>query len=135
EKFTFVFDTGNSMDEFVMHPEAAKKCADALTNQRKQKAIIYGVFNAYTDSTHNQLFETDYFLANEIRLGNLRQKDIKITGIDMPVTNSRLYDGLIGNEFLKDYIVTLNWRKNKIYLYPNQISIQKNHQTFGVVAG
>jgi hypothetical protein len=76
--------------------------------------------------------ETHYFVKlKTLEIGSKTFKDIPIA-VYNPANDNLMNKGSIGIEFLKNFIVTLDWLENRIYLMPIEGRLLKqNIRTFG----
>lgn len=80
--------------------------------------------------------ETHYFVKlKTLEIGSKTFKDIPIA-VYNPSNENLMNKGSIGIEFLKNFIVTLDWLENKIYLAPIEgRDLKQNIRTFGFSYG
>jgi predicted aspartyl protease len=80
--------------------------------------------------------ETHYFVKlKTLEIGSKTFKDIPIA-VYNPSNENLMNKGSIGIEFLKNFIVTLDWLENKIYLAPIEgRHLKQNIRTFGFSYG
>lgn len=80
--------------------------------------------------------ETHYFVKlKTLEIGSKTFKDIPIA-VYNPSNENLMNKGSIGIEFLKNFIVTLDWLENKIYLTPIEgRQLKQNIRTFGFSYG
>ncbi len=80
--------------------------------------------------------ETHYFVKlKTLEIGSTTFKDIPIA-VYNPSNENLMNTGSIGIEFLKNFIVTLDWLENKIYLTPIEgRDLKQNIRTFGFSYG
>jgi hypothetical protein len=84
----------------------------------------------------NTQIETHYFVKlKTLEIGSKTFKDIPIA-VYNPSNENLMNKGSIGIEFLKNFIVTLDWLENKIYLTPIEgRQVKQNIRTFGFSYG
>ena len=106
----FIIDTGCT--EFMMIPKE-KKLAEFITTATPdtfKKALIYGYNN-----TGNS-----FCLVDKIEIGNTV---VKSSVIEITNRKGLLLDGLIGNQFLKNFKVIIDLKKNLLFLAPKEKEI------------
>lgn len=101
-----VFDTGSSGEIFLSQNDF-KKLKNIKANQPLKYIKGYGSLSA---GLYGRKADTTYTLkTSEIKLGTATATNLKI---EFRKTDQ----GNIGSGFLKNYVVTLDWTKNKIWL-------------------
>ncbi len=107
-KISLFFDTGNSGGISLNSEKLYYKLAND-SNIKAKKFISQPTIRIRGESDSIQ--ESISFLASKFTLGDIAQTDVKIN-----ITNSeeREFTGFIGNKFLKDFIITLDYKKQRI---------------------
>jgi PDZ domain-containing protein len=62
-------------------------------------------------------------------LGKNNTKDLVITIKDTP---EREFTGFVGNKYLENYIITLDYANKRIGFIPNKLKVDNNNQTYGI---
>ena len=102
EEFQFAFDTGNGRRKFVANPEDLKK---VLRNHKKSRLEL---------NLKDQ--PTDYrFIANTVKIGDMILEN-QVIDAENEVGTSKL----IGNRFLEDYLVTVDFKNHHLFLKKNR---------------
>jgi len=96
----FNFDTGNGRSKIVSQPNKLKN----FTTNTKSSIIEYKLKNATTDYK---------FIAQSITLGDLNLNDQTIS-LEHEVGNKQL----LGNRFFENFVVTIDWERNQVFLEP-----------------
>jgi predicted aspartyl protease len=99
----FNFDTGNGREKIISHPSKLKQ----FSNKHMGSVREYGLKKSATDYK---------FLAQTVTLGNLELNNQSIS-LQNEVGNQQL----LGNRFFENFLVTIDWEKHRVYLYPIQV--------------
>jgi len=76
----------------------------------------------------NELVKSMVFQATTISLGGNLSEDIIINVENTP---EREFSGFVGNKYLENYIVTVDYKNKRVGLIPNEMSDQEAKTTFG----
>ncbi|WP_378185007.1 retropepsin-like aspartic protease [Aquimarina sp. W85] len=105
----FNFDTGNGRAAFVSNPKLHKK----NLKKYKKDRVAYGFKNSKNDEYRIRVSAMD--------IGELHIENQLVT-LEHSVGNRQL----MGNLFLENYTVTIDWESHKVYLDPSKIEIKKD---------
>ncbi len=111
KKIRLIIDTGNNGSIFLKHKTAYKLGLTKNPGKASKSMGITKEFDAYSGKL------------NSLKLGKLELKEINV---HFPKKDKKLkfnksnYDGLLGYDILKNYLVTIDMKKKTMYLLENR---------------
>lgn len=126
-----IIDTG--FNGFISFETADKKKVLQSTGAADTRAIkSLGYGSVYGRDTTTSKY---YIIRGDLKLGNQRMDDLPMTFGRYRNTSERK-QGVIGNDFLSHFIVTIDWLANKIYFKPVPAKpLENNLITYGIKYG
>lgn len=116
--YDFLFDTGSS-GRFTSGPALLEELKNATPD------LPYLVTECASSSPDNPVFWEYDVVINELTLGDI-SLDSEIISLEKSVS------ALIGNLFLKDYLVTIDWSQNEVHLTPTAEYVERNVTGLGI---
>lgn len=127
-----VFDTGNNGFITLNDFETEKTIYNSISDNNKCDAIGIGYNDISGKSDSVSLFST---IRTNLKFGDTTFVNVPCTYGKFKNVSSRK-QGSIGNTFMKNFIITIDWNEDYIYLYPKSgIKLPDNRKSFGISYG
>ena len=107
--FQFLLDTGASLT--VVSPELAKRLRLVKTGETVRMVGVAG-----------EVVEAPYCMINDISLGGARVENLKVSIRGIPQLNKASIIGLLGQDYLENFVMNLDSAKNQLRLTPHSVS-------------
>jgi predicted aspartyl protease len=124
-----VFDTGNNGFITLNDLETEKTIYKSIQDDNICDAVGIGYNDIYGKSDSVSLFST---IRANLKFGDTTFANVPCTYGKFKNVSSHK-QGSIGNAFMKNFIITIDWNEKYIYLYPKSgVKLPDNRRSFGI---